>query len=261
MPPNQHWFCSVQVFMFYSSYVCSTYLLITMTFERFFSITKPLNAASFNTINKARIIIVFIFMFGFTYSIPFLFIGANDGRTCIPNAIISHSLFGEIYYYLTNIVTSVIPFVSLLIMNSVIIHTLRKRSKQALSESIGQGQTEGQSVKIKNSNKQVYTMLLLLTFVFLALSTPVTLLIFYINFYTGNSPYYFASLHLFYQFGEKTHATNHGINFFLYVMSGQKFRTDLGNLLSTKCSRTSENVPHRVNTNRTSATVLNNRLG
>ena len=158
MPPNQHWFCSMQVFMFYSSYVCSTYLLITITFERFFSITKPLNAASFNTINKARIIIVFIFMFGFTYSIPFLFIGANDDRTCIPNAIISHSLFGEIYYYLTNIVTSVIPFVSLLIMNSVIIHTLRKRSKQALSESIGQGQTEGQSVKIKNSNKQVEHM-------------------------------------------------------------------------------------------------------
>ena len=104
-------------------------------------------------------------------------------------------------------------------------------------------------------------MLLLLTFVFLALSTPVTLLIFYINFYIGNTPYYFASLHLFYQFGEKTHATNHGINFFLYVMSGQKFRTDLRNLLSTKCSRASENVPSRVNTKHTSTAVLNNRLG
>ena len=131
----------------------------------------------------------FIFLFGFTYSIPFLFIGTNDGRTCIPNAIISHNLFGEMYYYLTEIVTSVIPFVSLLIMNSVIIHTLRKRSKLAhFRINGGQGQNEGQNMKIKKSEKQVYTMLLLLTFVFLALSTPVTLLIFYINFYIWKYP-------------------------------------------------------------------------
>ena len=257
MPPNEHWFCSIQVFMFYSSYMCSTYLMITMTFERFFSITRPLEAASFNTLTRAKITIVLIFLFGFTYSIPFLFIGANNGRTCIPNAIISSNSFGAIYYYLTEIVTLVIPFVSLLVMNSVIIHTLRKRSKTSISKSIGQGQIEGQNVKIKQSEKQIYTMLLVLTFMFLVLSIPVTLLIFYVNFYTGNTPYYFASLHLFYQFGQKTHATNHGINFFLYVISGRKFRMDLRNLL---CARNNENFPPRVNTKRTSTTTLNNQV-
>ena len=50
--------------------------------------------------------------------------------------------------------------------------------------------------------------------------------IFYSNFYSGDTPYYHAGFHLFYQIGD----TNHGINFFLYVISGQKFRSDLINL-------------------------------
>ena len=113
------------------------------------SIIRPLKAASFNTMSRVRIIIVFIFMFGFTYSIPFLFISVNDGRTCIPNAIASNNIFGELYYWLTEVVTFIFPFISLLCMNSVIIDTLRKRSKMTFSELIGQGQTEGQSVKLK----------------------------------------------------------------------------------------------------------------
>ena len=219
-----------------------------MTFELFYSIIRPLKAASFNTISRVRIIIVFIFIFGFTYSIPFLFISVNDGRTCIPNAIASNNILGELYYWLTEVVTFIFPFISLLCMNSVIIDTLRKRSKLTFSELTGQDQTEGQNVRIKSSEKQIFTMLLLVTFMFLILNFSVHLLIFYVNFYTGNTPYYFASLHLFYQFGEKVYAPNHGINFFLYVMSGQKLRTDLVNLFCAKKSKNIENIGKSTNT-------------
>ena len=33
--------------------------------------------------------------------------------------------------------------------------------------------------------------------------------------------------YLYYNVAQKLHYTNHGINFFLYVISGQKFRNDL----------------------------------
>ena len=56
-------------------------------------------------------------------------------------------------------------------MNSVIIHTLRKRSKLMLTRSDtqiegqghneGQGQNEGHSSKMKSSDKQIVAMLLL----------------------------------------------------------------------------------------------------
>ena len=82
--------------------------------------------------------------------------------------------------------------------------------------------------------KQIIRTLLLVTFVFLILNIPIRSLVYYLTFFTGNSAEYFAGLHFFYQFGEKTYYANHGINFFLYVITGKKFRTDLKNLFVLK---------------------------
>ena len=118
-------------------------------------------------------------------------------------------------------------------MNSVIIHKIRSRStslvKQIGQEDQGQGQTK--VTKMKNSDKQVFVILLLVTFGFLILTTPGYLLFLFVmivDFRT--SPKTFAGYYLFYHIAQKLHYTNHGINFFFYVISGQKFRTDLLNL-------------------------------
>ena len=134
-------------------------------------------------------------------------------------------------------------------MNSVIIHTLRKRSSLRLSETEVEGQTEIQNLKMKTSEKQISTMLLLVTFAYLILNIPTRALILYINASSGgNTPYYYAGFHLFYQIGDKSSVTNHGINFFLYAMSGQKFRTDLKNLFSSKHSNRKKFIlsPHTI---------------
>ena len=131
-------------------------------------------------------------------------------------------------------------------MNSVIIHTLRKRSNLHLSESSGQGQTESQNIKSKNPEKQIFITVLLITFVFLILNTPALAVVIYLTFYTGNTAYYHAGLHLFFQVSDKTYVTNHGINVFLYVISGQKFRRDLRNLFNSK----------RTNNNNTNNNIL-----
>ena len=250
MPPNQLGYCTMQVFMLWSSLLCSTYLLIAMTFERFYSIIRPHKAASFNTVKRAKITIACIFVFGFSFSSPYLFITTNIGRLCIPNKFASNNVLGEFYYWFSEVITFIFPFVSLLTMNSVIIHTLRQRSKQNLLGSQGQDQTEGQNAKgrSRNPEKQVIIMLLLVTFVYLGLLTPTKTVVFYLNFYSGNTPYYYASLHLFYQIGEKTYYSNHGINFFLYVTSGQKFRTDLRNLFRSKNKSLVSNINTRTST-------------
>ena len=95
MPPSQHGFCTMQVFMLWSSLLCSTFLLIAMTFERFYSITRPHKAASFNTVNRARIGFICIVVFSFTYSSPFLFISTNIERLCVPNRFASNNVLGE----------------------------------------------------------------------------------------------------------------------------------------------------------------------
>ena len=237
MPPNQFWYSGIMIFMMVSSFLCSSYLLIAMTFEHFHSIIQPHKAASFNTIMKAKIIILCVFVLCFSYSLPFVFIGSTNGRFFNPNWFASDNTLGEIYYWLTEIIMFIFSFISLLTMNSVIIHTLRKRSKLDILGSATQDNNEGHNVKTRHPEKQIFTLLLLVTFVFLALNTPTHLLVFYLNFYSGTTPYYYAGLHLFYQIGNKMYYTNHGVNFFLYVMSGQRFRTDLRNLFPSKKSR------------------------
>ena len=60
----------------------------------------------------------------------------------------------------------------------------------------------------------------------------------FVNFMV--SPKVFAAYHLFSNVAQKLHYTNHGINFFFYVISGQKFRTDLQHLF--RRSQTKANV-------------------
>ena len=232
-----HSYCCWMIFFVFSSLMCSTYILISVTFERFYSITRPLKAASFNTVKKARIIIVCIYFISFSFCLPILFVATNDEDFCIVNRYASETVLGEMYHWLTEILTFIFPFVSLLSMNSVIIHTLRRRSLLKLLESSDQSQTESQNSKTKHSEKQIYTMLLLITFVFLILNIPLRALVYYLNFASGDTPFFYAGLHLFYQIGDKSYVTNHGINFFLYVMSGKKFRTDLRNLFFSKKSK------------------------
>ena len=234
MPLSKQWYCCLKMYTFSVAFHSSCYLLIIMTFERFYSIIQPHKAASLNTVKRARIIIIGIFTFYLTYSIPFLFIGDHNGISCVINRFASVNVLGEMYHWITEVVIFIFPFLSLLSMNSVIIHTLRKRSKSHILGSMSQSETTNQQLTNKHPEKQIVTMLLLVTFVFLLLNLPVRSVVFYINFSSGNTPDYYAGFNLGYQIGEKSSYTNHGINFFLYVISGQKFRTDLRNLFMPK---------------------------
>ena len=231
LPPSQLWYCSYLNFAVHAIVYISNLLILNMTFERFYSIIRPHKAASFNTVKRSKFTIVFIVMFSFLFNIPHWFISGNMGKICLTNVISTNTLHGKFYYWLSEILYVILPFILLLIMNGVIIHTLRQRSNL----NIGQGHSEGNARKDKHPERQIYTMLLLVTFGFLILTTPAKSLVFYMNSYSSNTPYYYAGLYLFYQIGEKTFYTNHGINFFLYVMSGQKFRHDL--VILFKCNR------------------------
>ena len=94
---------------------------------------------------------------------------------------------------------------------------------------------KGQGQKSKNSESQVFTILLLVSFGFLILTTPGYLLFLIgmlVDFHA--SPQLFAGYYLFYNVAQKMHYTNHGINFLFYVISGKKFKTDLMKLFVSK---------------------------
>ena len=112
--------------------------------------------------------------------------------------------------------------------------------QSSVLNDLAQGKNPVQPPKMQQE-KQVYIILLLVSFTLLVLHTPVNVMIFYINYVGGNTPYYLAGLHLFYHVAEKAYFTNHAINFILYVLSGQKFRKDFVQLFKRKKDSDSSN--------------------
>ena len=182
-------------------------------------------------VKRAKITITCIFLFVMSFHGTYFFIIHNNGRYCILDNDVARTVFGQVLSWMHFTLFFVFPFVSLIIMNTFVIYTLQKRSRWVTSNSQGQGQGQGQN--IKHSERQMYVILVLVTFGFLILTTPYYLLPYLIHFGQGSSPGYFAKFHLWFNVVEKTYFTNNGINFFLYVMSGNKFRSDLIRLL--KC--------------------------
>ena len=172
---------------------------------------------------------------------PVLFLTTPEGNICVVYVKGMDHLVGKMYYWADQVVRFAFPFIALLIMNTVIIHTLRKRSSLLLTRSDthdeGQGHIQGQSSKMKSSDKQIIIMLLLVTFGFLILVTPSYGMSIYTMLFADvtGSPKLYAGFLLFQSIGQKTYYTNFGINFYLYVISGHKFRSDLRKLFTSLC--------------------------
>ena len=234
MPPHRDGYCDVSNAAIFTVFLCSALLIVSMTFERFYSIIRPHKAASFNTLKRAKITIISIVFFTFCYNIPHLFISSVQGRQCLPYGTAMGKLYGEVYYWLSFMVLYALPFTLLLAMNCVIIHKLRNRVNAMVNQNVpadkGQGQSQGEikGSKLKTPDKQIYMILLLVTFGFLILTTPAYLLFLFIMIVDfTKSPLLFAGYYLLYHIAQKLYYTNHGINFFFYVVSGTKFRSDL----------------------------------
>ena len=171
---------------------------------------------------------MYILTMSIFFNIPHLYITAQEGRSCIPFGNAIDTVIGQFYHWISLVVNFALPFVLLLTMNCFIIHIICQRSSKSLSISGGQGGRD----KIKNAEMQMFVILLLVTFTFLILTTPAYLLFIYVMFVNyEESAESFADFTLFYSVAQKTYYTNYAMNFFLYVISGKKFRADLVQLL------------------------------
>ena len=244
--PNQFTFCTLQITLNLTSNLCSTLFILNMTFDRFYGIIMPHKAASFNTIKRAKIIIICSIIFSIAYNTPHLFISSEQGGQCVPYGKAMTALAGRIYYWLSYCTNFVLPFILLLIMNSFIIHTIRNRTKRNMSNN-----------QNPSHDKQVFAILLLVTFGFLILVTPVYLFFLYTHLvdYERTAQSY-AEFQLFYSVSQKMYYTNYGINFYLYVISGQKFRTDLINLFRRNVKNSNEGSTNSLSNSQTKISTI-----
>ena len=91
--------------------------------------------------------------------------------------------------------------------------------------------------RMKSAENQLTIMLLLVTVLFTVLLIPTYIRFIYLTSVKSDTPSKFARSVFLFQLTYKLYVTNNGINFFLYCISGKKFRNDLKEILC--CGRKS----------------------
>ena len=130
------------------------------------------------------------------------------------------------------IVTSVFPFLSLVIMNFIIIRATKK-SRQLRRQNTDCNNTDFKKGKQVETQLTIMCIVIATTFVILFLPSYVRFIVYQILPPTS-SPKTFAGFYLFVHISFRLYAANYGIHFFLYLLSGTKIRNDLLKLLGIK---------------------------
>ena len=161
------------------------------------------------------------------------------------NPLGKKNVFITVYSLLDTCLKSILPFITLLILNIYIIREIHGRNNM-FNKGSDVGTNPGKHSKMlmkkkwDSQEKQVTIMLLLVSFALLILTLPQ-----YLHY--GVFPYSLyknkLGLTIFVRnITSKLITLNNAINFFLYVISGSKFRQDLLHLMSCGNAKSAENL-------------------
>ena len=202
----------------------ATFLILGMTTDKYIAIKWPHKAVILCTPRRARFVVICISVGCCLYNIPHFFISGIVGEIC--RAYVINTPMVQVYSWLTFVINAVIPFTLLIHMNYVIVKTVKSSRKMFSSDNSNTGMGVREKT-MKNAESQLTVMLLLVTTLFLILVFPTYFRYIFLLLVKRDTPFLFALSVFMYQLSSKLYVTNSGVNFFLYCISGQKFRNDL----------------------------------
>ena len=203
-----------------------TFLILAITIDKYIAIKWPHKAATYSTPKRAKITAACLFVCSFIYNIPHLFLSSFMGDMCIAYGI--DSLITKVYAWFSFVLNAIIPFTLLIYMNFVIMKTVRSSRKSFRDNDRGM---DARQKAMKSAENQLTIMLLLVTALFLILLCPTYVRFIYLSFADPGTPLEYANQILIFQITIRLYMTNSAINFFLYCISGKKFRNDLKEIL------------------------------
>ena len=219
--------CEIAAYLDYFALQCATYQVLAMTFDKYVAIKWPHRSAMYSTPRRSKVVILTIIICVAMYNLPHFFITTVVAGGCYGYSV--KSILTKIYSWFTIVINAVIPFASLIHMNYVIVKSVRNSRKMFRSD-VGTKGIDARQKSMKSAETQLTTMLLLVT-TFLILLLPTYVRFIYTSFMIPDTPSKLAMSLFFITFSYKLFVTNSGINFFLYCVSGQKFRNDLKEIL------------------------------
>ena len=212
----------------------TTFLVLGMIVDKYIAIKWPHKAVMYSSPRRAKLTVLGLTIFALIYNSPhFLLTMVIDGQ-CFTFA--AESPMTKVYSWFSFVLNAVIPFTLLIYMNCVIVKTVQQSLKMFGNKNTTTGTAANQGMEtrqkiMKNAENQLTIMLLLVTTLFLILLCPTYIRFIYVAFIKRETPREYANSMFLYQLTSKLYATNSGINFLLYCISGKKFRSDLKEIL------------------------------
>ena len=225
------WECKVAAFWALFALQNSTFQVLAMTIDKYIAIKWPHRAATYSAPRRARMIAVSLSVCALVYNNPHLYLTHVVDGQCL--AYGTGGVLSKIYSWSSFVLNAIIPFTLLIYMNFVIVKAV-KNSREMFGAKTSAGTDQGLEIRQKNmksAENQLTIMLLSVTMLFFILLCPTYIRFIYLSFAERDTPSQYANSMLFFQISSKLYSTNSGINFFLYCISGRKFRKDLQEIL------------------------------
>jgi len=121
--------CQVVNWLGGSGQVCSSYLVLLYTFERFISVRYPLKRAIICSARRVRIAVLCILVFIPASQIYYLFLFSSVGRSC---TVRPHNklLYGSLKLYIQFVLGLLLPYCCVAILNAMIVYHMIKYQRQ-----------------------------------------------------------------------------------------------------------------------------------
>ena len=246
--------CRIWVFIVFITTGGSAITISLVTLDRCIAVRFPLRSLVFCTPRRARVTLTMTLVCLGVFYIPLAIMSeAPDGKVCAAFAAGDENSPGLrvasiALSWVNLIVVSILPFILILTMNILIIKAVRERSvfvarfnnMASYSTQVAYGSTlqnvrEAVRTQQVSRNRQIRVMLLTVSFAYLIITFPISVRVVVYNFvdYKRSAGAYGVFV-LLYNVLNILLYSNNAINFYLYCITGSKFRQDLKNLFVKK---------------------------
>ena len=207
----------------------ANWVLVLVCFERFLAVRWPLKKAVFFTKSRAWLIAASLFgvIFLIYAQLFFLYISDPTGHICGFQSSVSSYI--RVWYWFAAFIFTFAPFILIVVFTSLIITGLRKY--RAARRSIlagdhhqhnGKGDKRGDN---SNVERAISVMMSVAAVVFLLLTLPSCIFVVSYDPTSWYPPVEYARWMLFQQVAFVMADLNHAINFDLYFLTADKFRS------------------------------------
>ena len=236
--------CVVWVYAVFLMTAGSGFLLVGVTFDRFMAVCFPFKARSWCTPKRAKVIVGAIMAFVAVFYAPMAAMSnVVDGNVCAAFRFDDWPRLNATLAVINLIALPIIPFFVILFMNIRITLAVQRsqklqgkaRQQKAIQQKQGRAETtEERSTR----DKQLTIMLLVVSFAYVIIILPIScrvLAYIFVDYYASAKAYALFVL----LFASLNHVLflNNTINFYLYYLTGSRFRRDFSHMFARAFAR------------------------